>query len=215
VLGEGRGWNGWMHLAELARRPKPTWLLGMCLGIAVWAGAAESPAPTPTTGPLPFPLVDLYRRPVGPLGLEYSAAAQAATGRVVRCEGYMVRQAAPVPYCILLSPVPLTLHEKEYGLAEDLPASAIHVFLQRSSQPLILPRRGRIEVEGVLELGPREEADGRISSARLTSARILPATNALSANLTLTEPGQPGQPSAEANVGTNAASIHVPTTPKP
>lgn len=120
---------------------------------------------------------NVYKSPIGPRGLEYAAPLRQAEGKQVRFEGYMVRQASPIPYTLLLSPLPLTLHEKEYGLAEDLPASTLHVFLRKSSTPFLRPIRGMVAVEGKLELGPREEGDGRISNVRLTEAHLVLGTN--------------------------------------
>ena len=120
---------------------------------------------------------NLYVMPIGPRGLEYAESVRTLVGKRVRFDGYMVRQASPIPYAILLSPLPLTLHEKEYGLAEDLPPSSIHVFLRKSSTPFLRPIRGPLSVEGTLELGPREEGDGRISNVRLVDAHLMVGTN--------------------------------------
>ena len=117
-----------------------------------------------------LPLDDLFRRPIGPRGLEYSESAKAKAGRRVRLVGYMVRQTAPVPFCLLLTPQPIQLHEREYGLADDLPANTVHVHFAKGPMPVIPHVRGAIIVEGVLELGPVEEADGRLSHVRLRCA---------------------------------------------
>ena len=79
----------------------------------------------------------------------------------------MVRQAQPVPWAFILSPVPQSLHEREYGLCDDLPMTAIHVFVPRSSQPMVPRLNGPVAVTGILELGGHEEADGRVSTARI------------------------------------------------
>ena len=115
-------------------------------------------------------LDEIYRRPIGPKGLEYTDRSRSLVGHKVRITGYMVRQTAPVPYSLLLAPFAIQLHEREYGLADDLPANTVHVFFARGTSPVIPHTRGPITLDGVLELGPTEEADGRISHVRLRVA---------------------------------------------
>src|SRR5882672_2473916 len=86
---------------------------------------------TVTLPPAPPGVTDLkfseLFKPIGPRGLEYSDKLRALDGKKVRMLGYMVNQSQPVPRTLLLSPVPVTLHEEEYGLAEDMPATIVHV----------------------------------------------------------------------------------------
>lgn len=188
-------------------------LLGLlCLGGA-GLGAETAGAPAGTNDIVRLAFTNLYKTPVGPRGLEYSDTIQAAVGRRVRFEGYMVRQASPIPYSILLSPLPLTLHEKEYGLAEDLPASAVHVFLKKSPTPFLRPIRGLIAVEGMLEIGPREEGDGRISHARLTDAQLRVGTNVFPAVLEVSGRRSPEPTAPVSEVAGNANVPSKATTP--
>ena len=110
---------------------------------------------------------DLFRASSAAGGLEVTERAQALAGKPVRLRGYMVRQSQPIPWAFILSPVPQSLHEREYGECDDLPVTAIHVFLPRSSPPIPTRFNGMVSVTGVLELGGREEADGRVSPARI------------------------------------------------
>lgn len=110
---------------------------------------------------------DLFRASSGAGGLEVTERALALAGKTVRLRGYMVRQSQPIPWAFILSPVPQSLHEREYGECDDLPVTAIHVFLPRSSPPIPSRFNGMVAVTGVLELGGREEADGRVSPARI------------------------------------------------
>lgn len=112
-------------------------------------------------------LDQLFASPVGPRGMEYSTLALELSGKRVRLRGFVVRQAWPIPWCVLLSPLAMTLHEREYGLCDDLPMNSVHVLLPRSTTPTQPNRPGPQEVIGTLELGPREEADGRRSVARV------------------------------------------------
>lgn len=126
--------------------------------------AAALPPTPPGVTDLKFS--ELFK-PIGPRGLEYSDKLRALDGKKVRLLGYMVRQTEPVPWTFLLSPVPVTLHEKEYGLAEDMPATIVHVTTQRNATPLVPFTPGLLLLTGTLSIGNREEAGGRNSSVRL------------------------------------------------
>jgi len=176
-------------------------------------GAEAGPGGAGTTEIVRLAFTNLYKSPIGPRGLEYTDTIRSAAGRKVRFEGYMVRQASPIPYSILLSPLPLTLHEKEYGLAEDLPASAVHVFLRKSPTPFLRPIRGLVAVEGMLEIGPREEGDGRISHARLTDAQLVVGTNVFPAVLEVTGRRTPQSAAPVSEVPGNSNVPSKATTP--
>ncbi len=128
---------------------------------------AESPATRSVDGIPDLTFRDLFRASSGASGLEYTERATALAGKPVRLHGYMVRQTQPIPWAFILSPVPQSLHEREYGECDDLPVTAIHVFLPRSSPPIPARHNGQVTVTGVLELGGHEEADGRVSPARI------------------------------------------------
>lgn len=164
---------------------RKTWTLLACSGALAISFAAPAelptgaasaplaPKPQPTLPPPPEGVVDfsldrLYVSPAGRRGLEFTPEARQLDGKRVRLTGFMVRQTQPVPWCFLLSPISLSLHEREYGLAEDLPPSALHVFYPRSLPPVLPWERRPLVVTGIFNLGNREEADGRISAARLT-----------------------------------------------
>ena len=82
--------------------------------------------------PLPPGVAELkftdFFKPIGPRGLEYTDKVRALAGKKVRLLGYMARQPEPKPGLFLFTPVPLQMNEHEYGLAEDMPATLIHVF---------------------------------------------------------------------------------------
>lgn len=130
---------------------------------------SERPSLAPNPEPaIPFlKLTEIFRRPVGARGLEYSADAKALDGRRVRVTGFLARQSPPIPWQALLSPVPVTLHDAEFGLCDDLPASAVRVILPRALPPILPAVRGWVTVEGTLELGVVEEPDGRTTAARI------------------------------------------------
>jgi hypothetical protein len=128
--------------------------------------AARASLPPPPDGVRDLAAAELFA-PSGRRGLEYSARARALDGQRVRMLGYMVRQDLPADGLLLLAPYPFQLHETEYGLAEDLPASTVHVVVpDRAGEP-VPHTPGLLLLTGRLELGPREEADGRVSTVRL------------------------------------------------
>lgn len=105
--------------------------------------------------------------PIGRKGLAITEKAQALNGKRVRILGYMVRQSPPTAGRLLLAPFPVQLHDEEYGLADDLPASTVHVFVGVKSEQPVPFTPGLLLLTGRLEVGSREEADGRISIIRL------------------------------------------------
>ena len=133
---------------------------------------------------------DFFRQPIGPRGLEYTDKLRSLEGRRIRILGYMARQTKPVDHCFLLAPVPLTLNEIEYGHADDLPATTLHVFTTKEAPPRAPHTPGPLLLTGTLSLGNRAEADGRISTVRL----------------------QLDPPTAEQQAAAHAAAKNVPTT---
>lgn len=109
-----------------------------------------------------------FKKPVGPRGLELTDTLQSLNGRRVRLLGYMVRQEQRTPGVFLLSPVPASTHESHYGLADDLPASTVHVSVPTMKYQILPHTPGLMLLTGLLEVGNREEASGRISTVRLT-----------------------------------------------
>lgn len=109
-----------------------------------------------------------FFKPIGRRGLEYTDELCALDGHRVRVVGYVVRQSRPLPGVCLLAPYPQTLHEGEWGLAEDLPPATVHVLLCESEKDqIVLPWRGPVMLTGVLNLDNRLEPDGRVSTVRL------------------------------------------------
>lgn len=119
-----------------------------------------------TEAPVALRFAEMYVRPVGPAGLEGTALLRSLHGRGVRLVGYLAKREAPGP--LILAPVPVTLGEEDEGLADDLPATAVFVHLAPAFETAAVPHRpGLVSLAGTLELGPRRESDGRISSVRL------------------------------------------------
>jgi hypothetical protein len=110
---------------------------------------------------------ELYQLPIGPRGLELTDKVRALAGQRVRIFGFMVKQQKPSPGVAIISPFALNTNERDYDLADDLPPSVIFAKILKyediavpfSPRPLLLT--------GVLEIGRRQEEDGRTSEFRL------------------------------------------------
>ncbi len=115
-----------------------------------------------------LPLNHLYENPVGPLGLAPTAELVDLVGRRVRMRGYMVEEQDPLPGQFKLALLPAKLAEREDGPADDLPAATVVVHLAAANaQRVVRFDPHPLVVTGVLEVGPREEPDGRVSHLRL------------------------------------------------
>jgi hypothetical protein len=154
---------------------------------------ASKPAPRSALPALPPGVVQLefteiFVAPVGRRGAEYTARARALDGQRVRMLGYMVRPAheehghdhghdhgaaghesetGAAKRAFMLAPYALTINDAEYGLADDLPLNTVFVRITDSETRPIKYTPGPLLLTGTLELGRRDEADGRVSWVRL------------------------------------------------
>jgi len=147
----------------MPRASGPCLLLVLALPIS----AAWGQAPAPSVDPATEIRFDELFKPIGPGGLEYSDRLRSLEGIRVRLRGYMVAREAAPPGTFLLAPLPVQLHETEYGLADDLPPATVLVEAPAWSGWAVPHRSGLLTVTGILQLGNREELDGRVSSIRL------------------------------------------------
>jgi hypothetical protein len=110
---------------------------------------------------------EFFKKPIGPRGLEPTERLTSLNGRRVRLVGYMVNQELAKPGFFLLTPLPAATTEADDSMADDLPPSTAFVHLdQRYS--LVIPHMPELlQLTGVLSVGPKEEADTRVSSVRL------------------------------------------------
>ncbi|MDR7333644.1 hypothetical protein [Roseateles asaccharophilus] len=121
--------------------------------------------------PLALAFSDFFAQPIGPRGLQPSAALKAAAGREVRITGFMVRRERPQAGQFLLTPRPVTMAEHADGEADDLPPSTVTVQLDAAhGDRLVAYQPGPLTLTGRLEFGPAEDATGRISWLRLQLA---------------------------------------------
>ena len=110
---------------------------------------------------------EFFISPIGDRGLTLTDKLRGLDGKRVRILGYMARQDQPVPGMFLFSAIPVRLNEEHYGLADDLPAATLFVFMPTNRDQVVPHTPGLMLLTGTLSVGNREEADGRISTARL------------------------------------------------
>lgn len=138
--------------ADLPERPAPP--------------ALQAKAAAPGASELKF--ADFFRRPVGPRGLEPGPRLLALAGQPVHIVGYMAAASLPMAGRMVLAPVPVELGDEDEHLADDLPPQAVFVHLSGRAALRPLPHyTGLLALTGTLDLGPREEPDGHVSTVRL------------------------------------------------
>lgn len=156
----------------IAGTQMPTLLAAAGLLIAATATAttaAPSPAPLPTVANLPtLPLDALVVG--GPRGLAPSPQARALDGQRVRLTGFMARLEDPPEGAFFLVPTPVSGDEGGGGTA-DLPPEAVRVEVRSAGGAPVRWLAGPLEVTGRFEVGPEEDAEGRVSWFRLVLDR--------------------------------------------
>lgn len=124
---------------------------------------------TPPHGVAELKFGDLFRMPVGPLGLEPSDKLAALDGKRVRMVGYVVPLYPPAEDRFLLSPLAVDIGHEDESLADNIPPSAVMVHLSESAGATIPRIPGLVQLTGTLSVGSREDAaSGRVSSVQLT-----------------------------------------------
>lgn len=130
--------------------------------------AVFGPLPALPSGVADLRFSEMFKMPIGPMGLEPSPTLEALNGHQVRLVGYMANNALPVPGRLILAPLPVSLGGEDEALADDLPASAVFVHLSGSDADVLLPNfQGLIQLQGRLEVGAADEPSGHVSSVRL------------------------------------------------
>lgn len=135
-------------------------LLSTLIALHVALPATAAPA----IADLPF--ADFYARPIGPRGLQPTAALRKADGQRVRLTGYVVSRDEPGADYLLFAARPVALSDHADGEADDLPAATVAVMLPTADTPK--PPSGRLlRLTGILHVGRAEHADGRVSWVQL------------------------------------------------
>jgi len=146
--------RAWAHLAQVTAQ-------------TLKRAAADSTTVPQELAVLPELSFNEFFGPIGPEGLEYSDKIRALAGRRVRVRGFIVQQTERAPGLFLLTGWPVKVDTRADCNETDTPPAMIHVLVPGAEK--ILPYMpGPRVLSGMLELGPRTEADGRISVARLT-----------------------------------------------
>ncbi|BBL77051.1 hypothetical protein [Methylomagnum ishizawai] len=163
---------------KLSRIPYPAALVPALCALSLLSGCAHRSPPPPAQAAAPtaeLKFQDFYKMPVGPQGLEPSRKLLALEHKRVRIAGYMVHEEEPIPGLFLLAPVAVNIPEKEDGPSDDLPGSTLFVHLPADYADKVLSfRPGLWELVGRLELGAKEEANGRVSYTRLFIDELTP-----------------------------------------
>ena len=150
--------------------------LALGLSIPMYVVAGNEQTLTVQSATLPVPAGDIaelkfrefFAMPVGPRGLELTPKLLALDGRRVRIIGYMAQQEEPHPGFFMLTPVPVNVAEASDGMADDLPPATLFVHLPPAQANVVARyQAGLLVLTGTLEVGTREEADGRISLVRM------------------------------------------------
>ncbi len=129
---------------------------------------ADIPAiPEAPPGVTDLRFADLFG-PIGSRGLVLTGKLRSLDGKRVRILGYMVAREQAPPGTFLLTPFPQTLHEYEYGLADDLPPATLFVTASGRGDREVPYTPGLLLLTGTLSVGNREEPDGRVSLVRMT-----------------------------------------------
>jgi hypothetical protein len=130
--------------------------------------SATAPQPALTAKATELSLKEFYKFPVGPRGLEPTPKLLGLKDKRVRITGYMVKEEEPTTGVFMLTPLPVSLAEKEDGPADDLPAATLFVHAPSADKDKILAYRPGIwQLTGILKLGNQEETNGRMSYTRL------------------------------------------------
>jgi hypothetical protein len=98
--------------------------------------------------------------------LQPSARLLAARGKRVRLVGFMAEMDLPPPNAFYLTRRPVACDEAGGGTA-DLPPDAVRVEVTSLSAVDLPFIPGAIQVIGTLDVGPKEHADGRLSTIRI------------------------------------------------
>ncbi len=129
------------------------------------AGVDRLPPPPAEVTELRFS--EFFRSPAGPRGLELTDKLRGLAGKRVRILGFMVRQTRPSPGVAIVAPFAMATNEFEYGLADDFPPNVVFVEVPSFADLAVPYTPGPLLLTGTLEVGRREEPDGRVSLVRL------------------------------------------------
>ena len=141
--------------------------------------AAKKPEPQPTKHTeSASPVVELSFKDFFDTGAELKPSSKllSLTGKRVRLIGFMSQMEEPPVGAFYLCPRPVLADESGSGTA-DLPPESVLVIVPSSHGRKISFMPGRLETVGILDVGRREETDGRVSFIRLLLDKPEPNQN--------------------------------------
>lgn len=145
--------------------------VGALLVLALPAASApdqRAGLPTAPPGVADLRFDEFFRLPVGRTGLDPGERLRELAGQRVRVLGYVVGEEEPTPGLVMLTARPVALAELADGPADDLPPATLYVHLAPADAGKVVSHQpGLLVVTGTLEVGNRDEANGRVSFVRL------------------------------------------------
>lgn len=129
------------------------------------AAALPLAAPVHAEPATDLTFAELFQLPVGPTGLTPQQRLLQLRGQPVRMSGYRVGDSQTTAGVFILAPRPLALGDADESLADDLPAAV--VFVHGVPAGALPATSRRVRISGLLDIGARDEADGRVSALRL------------------------------------------------
>ena len=151
--------------------------LSLICVVSLWASVnvafAAKPESISDEPPQSLGFSEFFKRPVGPYGLEPTQKLLSLSGRPVTLTGFAVQGLGRAEGPWILSPVPMRLGDEDESLSDDLPSSIAHLEgLSQNLQEGFRNCLGKLAITGTLGLGPRREADERISYVRVRVDRL-------------------------------------------
>ena len=111
---------------------------------------------------------EFYKLPIGSLGLEPTAKLLSLKDKRVHLQGFMVKEDEPTAGIFMVSLVPVNIPDKEDGPSDYLPGATVFVHMPAEDVAKTLAyRSGMWDLVGTLQLGAKEEGNGRTSYVRL------------------------------------------------
>jgi hypothetical protein len=128
------------------------------------AAAAEPALSAAADVARPLELRSLYVQRGGTLVV--APEVEALAGKRVRVRGFMVQMELAPPGAFYLAPHPVEQDESGGGTA-DIPVDSVQVRVPAVADREIPWRPGPVELEGLLEVGRDEDAEGRVTTLRV------------------------------------------------
>src|SRR5262249_13240646 len=133
--------------------------------MGILAGNPKTSSSAAADSAVPLSFKEFFE--ASPRELKASEKLLSLNGKRVRMTGYMARMERQILGAFYLVPHPVVCDE-EGGGTSDLPVENVLVLVRsaKGKEISFIPRP--LEVTGILEVGNREEQDGRVSAIRLT-----------------------------------------------